>query len=164
MFCWIATQANTSTTKTLTTIYYCFTWLIILLNTFFVVKVILLLKKELRSERDLVDKYTRKLRLYPLVQIVSYIPATVNRIYNLSSGRDNFSLMMIQIIFDSLTGLMFSVVYGINASVTKAVCECCESLCCKKKHIVQDASDMQSRNRHSHNSTFIDETFNELEL
>ncbi len=161
VFCWIATQANTPGTKSLTIIYYTFTWLIILLNTFFVIKLILQLRDELKSEIELVDRYTRKLRLYPLVQIISYIPCTINRIYNLSTGGDNFYLMITQIIFDSLTGLMFSFVYGFNASVKKNLSECCVLLCCKKK-THQREIDEKEKPRLSHSSTFLEESFSEL--
>jgi hypothetical protein len=161
VFCWIATQANTPGTKSLTIIYYIFTWSIILLNSFFVIKLILQLRDELKCEKELVDKYTRKLRLYPLVQIVSYIPCTINRIYNLSSGGDNFYLMMSQIILDSLTGLMFSFVYGFNASVKKNLSECCTLLCCKKKTAQKEIED-KHRSRVSHSSTFLEESFSEL--
>jgi hypothetical protein len=106
------------------------------------VKVIFLLKDELKNETDLVNKYTSKLRMYPIVQIVSYIPATVNKIYNLTTGNSNFTLMLIQGIFDSLTGLMFALVYGFNSSVRASLCECFRAIFCRN-------SDNRSDNRSS---------------
>lgn len=127
-FCWIAVEANTRGTQILIIIYYCLTWTIIVLNCFFVIKVIFLLKKELKNEETLISKYISKLKWYPVVQILSYIPCTVNRIYNLTSGQENFTISISQVIADSLTGLMFSLVYGLNSSVRQAIGECLGNL------------------------------------
>jgi hypothetical protein len=158
VFCWIATQENTPATNTLTIIYYTFTWVVIILNSYFVLKVIWVLQQELGTEQQLIDKYTRKLRSYPIVQIVSYIPATINRIYNLSYCTENFELMMIQIIFDSITGLMYCFVFGFNNSVKKAVGEFCRSFFCKKNVDQSIETEEKLQSRLSNNSTFIDET------
>jgi hypothetical protein len=104
-----------------TIIFYAWTWLIILFNCFFIIKVMNLLKSELKDDQNLVDKYSNKLKLYPLVQIISFIPATINRIYNMCTNNDNFTLTLIQCIFDNSDGLMFAFVYGFNNTVRGAI-------------------------------------------
>lgn len=156
MFCWIATEVHSDSIKLMTILYYSITWLIIVLNCFFVVKVLTLLRKELQNEKELMDKYSSKLRLYPMVQIISFIPATVNRIYGMATGESSFGLLLVQCIFDSLTGLMFSIVYGYNASVRNALGDCIRTLCCKKGQRGSVMSNTQ--NNRSRSLTFIDDT------
>ncbi len=172
MFCWIATEMmlNSPGVKTLTIVYYSITWMTILLNCIFVIKVILLLREELKNEQELIDKYTSKLRWYPIIQIISYIPATVNRIYGLSTGRENFWLMLFQNTFDSLTGVMFALVYGLNASVKNTVRDSLRGLCGRKVKQRKESTISDDRNentltdipnRLSKSLTFLDESFND---
>ncbi len=134
-FCWIAVGQYSDASNIATIVYYSLSWLIILLNGYFVIKVILTLRRDFKSEEDLVKKYTNKLKLYPLVQVISFIPATVNRVYNLIDNRENFYLLLIQGIFDALTGLMFAFVFGFNYQVRKSLGDCFAGLCCKRKRV-----------------------------
>lgn len=158
VFCWVANVPNVPRLKNFTIFYYSLTWLIILLNCYFVVKLICMLKIELQGEKELVQKYTSKLRLYPVVQIVSFVPATVNRIYGLANpySPDDFTLTLIQLIFDSLTGLMFSIVYGFNASVKNALADC---FCCKKNSGSQISESLETQQKSRNKSlTYLDDT------
>lgn len=98
------------------------------------------MKNELQNEHELIYKYTSKLRLYPIVQIISFIPATINRFHNLGSNDQNFTLTLLQCIFDSLTGLMFAFVYGFTNTVRNSIGECFQNIFCKKK--IQQALSM----------------------
>jgi hypothetical protein len=159
VFCWIATTVHTSAVHVMTLIYYLLTWMIILCNCVFVVRLIFLLRKELQNEKDLADKYTNKLKWYPLIQIISYLPATVNRVYGIISDEESFTLMLIQIIFDSLTGLAFSLVYGFNSNVRNALGNFIGALCCKKKQrgsVMSEGESIETTNRRS--LTSLDES------
>lgn len=119
IWCWI--EETTTANKIFIILYYCFLWIIIGLNIFFVVKLIYILRKELKYDDDLIDKYTNKLRMFPIIQIVSVLPATINRIYAMANGKEMFAMSLITTICDSTTGLFFSIVYGFNPSVKKAL-------------------------------------------
>lgn len=67
-----------------------------------------------------------------MIQIISLVPATINRIISLCGKDDIFWLMVIQIIFDSLTGLIFSIVYGFNPNVRTIVYDFFHGLCTKR--------------------------------
>jgi hypothetical protein len=82
----------------------------------------------------MVCRYINKLKLYPIIQIVSIIPATINRVlYYFFDKKDLFWLAVIQIIFDSLTGLIFSIVYGFNPNVRKIIYDLLIRIFLKKK-------------------------------
>jgi hypothetical protein len=128
------------------------------------------LHKELKNEQELIDKYTNKLKWYPIVQIISYIPCTINRIYGLATPNENFWIMLLQGIFDSLTGLMFAMVYGMNASVKNTVHEFLMKIFggnrVKPRKESINSEDMEGNltdipNRLSKSITFLDESFNE---
>lgn len=81
----------------------------------------------------MIGRYINKLKLYPLIQIISLVPATINRIICLCGKEEVFWLMVIQIVFDSLTGLIFSLVYGFNPNVRTIVYDFFQGFCCAKK-------------------------------
>jgi hypothetical protein len=82
----------------------------------------------------MINRYINKLQYYPIVQIICIFPATVNRImYYYFDHNYVFWMSLIQIIFDSLTGLIFSIVFGFNPNVIMIICEFKEKICSKKK-------------------------------
>jgi len=85
----------------------------------------------------MIGRYINKLKLYPMIQIISLVPATINRIISLAFHKEIYVLMMIQVIFDSLTGLIFSIVYGFNPNVRTIVYDFFTGFC-RKKNAVDD--------------------------
>jgi hypothetical protein len=145
---------------------------LILFNCFFVIRLIIVLKQELKNDEDLIEKYTSKLKWFPIIQIISFIPATINRSYEWISGNNSFFLTLIQLIFDTSTGLMFAVVYGFNPAVKQALSECfCSMFCKKRKSIITKTNSVVSINMNAtreelqpkRSLTFIDEAANEQE-
>ncbi len=113
----------------------------------------ILLKLELKNEPETFEKYYNKLRLFPLVQIISLIPCTVNRIYCLVSEEQSFYLMLFQCIFDSLTGLMFSCAYGMNVTVKDTLKECFKKLFRRKERKKSNSTNETLKSRsHSFNT------------
>lgn len=118
--------------------YYILTWIIVLLNTLFVILLIWNLR-QLNCNDEIITRYVNKLKLYPIIQIISLIPATINRIISLSSENKHFfCLMVFQVIFDSLTGLIFSIVYGFNPNVRKLIHDYFTGIFSKKKELKEN--------------------------
>jgi hypothetical protein len=109
--------------KKLIIIFYSFLWFIVTLNIYFFARVICLLKNELRDDYDLIYRYIGKLKWFPIVQILSLLPATINKLYYLTSNDKNFPLSIIQALFDGFTGLLFSLLYINHPSVKNALNE-----------------------------------------
>jgi hypothetical protein len=151
MWCWVAEEE-----AMITACYYTLCWLIIILNCYFVCRLVCLLKKELKNDLDLVDKYINKLKWFPLVQIISLLPASIARLHWLISGEPNFYLILCQSVFDALTGLMFSLVYGFNPTVRVALSELCQKITGTYKPRKESYDTFNNRSR---NISLIDESF-----
>ena len=132
--------------------------MIILLNIFFVIKIHITFKKEFKNEEEFVRKLINKLKLYPIVQVISFLPATVNRIYNIVSDKENFYLLMVQGIFDAITGLMFAFVFGFNNQVRKSLWDCIKRICCKKGGENSQVNQINNSFPRTSNMTYLDDT------
>jgi hypothetical protein len=115
-----------------------------------------LLKKELHNDTELVDRYINKLKWFPLVQIISFLPATITRLHFLVTKEPNFYLILWQSIFDSLTGLLFSLVYGFNPTVRNALSELFQKITGTYER--KESIDSQNNNN-SQNLSLIDESY-----
>ena len=109
--------------KLLLIIFYSICWFTVILNIYFFARTKCLLKKELGDDLDLINRYISKLKWFHIVQIMSLLPVTVNKLYYLTSNDKNFILSIIQGIFDGLTGLFFSLLYMNHPSVKNAINE-----------------------------------------
>lgn len=133
-WCWVDLTRDDSKTFVVILVFYSLVWFLILLNCVFVVKLIIMLNNELRTDKEKLKKYTNKLIWYPVIQIICLLPATVNRIIFLINPTNNTpTLDIIQAAFDSMTGFMFAIVYGFNPSVKESIKEVFAYICCRNK-------------------------------
>ncbi len=109
----------------------------IIINCFFFCKVIYQLRGFVHDNRpndlEMTVKFTSKLKWYPIVQIVTLLPGTINRVFNILMKKQNFELMLLQAIFDYSSGLLFALVYGLNPTMLKVICRCVNLCCCNQK-------------------------------
>lgn len=101
-------------------------------------------------------RYTSKLKWFPIIQVISLLPATVDRIVDVATGNEYFPLALFRIMFDSLTGLFFTLVYGLNPSVNRAIRDCL----CKIFGIRQS---IDEGNYSSNNSNFSNRSLSYLD-
>ena len=78
--------------------------------------------------------YTSKLRIYPIVQIICILPATLNRLM-IMLGHDIISLTYIQTIFDSGQGAAFAISLMYHIHDYEKFFNCCRKV---KKNLVFD--------------------------
>jgi hypothetical protein len=153
VWCWIQSENN----KSFQIAYYSLTWVVVFLNLIFVSLLIWNLR-QLNCNDDMIGRYINKLKLYPMIQIISLVPATVNRIITLCEKEEVFWLMVIQIVFDSLTGLIFSIVYGFNPNVRTIVYDYFKGFCTKNlsedqiENDLDDSVSIDHPNRFRNNS------------
>jgi hypothetical protein len=62
-----------------------------------------------------------RLKYYPVILVVVWFWASVNRIYEISSGKHLFWLIILQRTFSNSQGLFNALVYGCGAAVRKAI-------------------------------------------
>lgn len=110
--------------------------------------------KKLNIQDEVIDKYISKLKLFPIIQILSVIPATVNRIIAMTmDGKIIFELMILQIICDSLTGLVYSIIYGFNPNVKSIINDFFQDLF--KKKVIEIEIVNEENNKDLRNSSKI---------
>lgn len=108
-------------------IYYSMTWIVVIYNIYCITMLILNIKK-LRIDGISFNKYTIKLIWYPMIQIVSYIPSTVNIAIELITKNEEdipHALVIIEILFDSLNGFLYCIVFGYNKEIIRYLATTC---------------------------------------
>jgi membrane protein CcdC involved in cytochrome C biogenesis len=58
------------------------------------------------------------LKWFPIFQIISVLPSTINRFYMLIKEKDSFLLSILQTIFGSITGMFYFIVF-VNIPIVK---------------------------------------------
>ena len=80
-----------------------------------------------------IDNTTRKLRVYPFILVIVWLPAMVNRVYEFATDEQSYTLFLLQTIFSSSQGMLNALVYGFSRGVREALGqslhEMCPSLC-----------------------------------
>jgi hypothetical protein len=133
-WCWldINTTDENKRKKVLVFVWiaYSVPWFFIFANAYFIIKAIIILKRNHLSgqEKLIVDKFSKKLRTYPIVMAICILPATINRIYSVFADKENLIMFYFQTIGDSLQGFLFAIIFGINPAIKEAVKELCFSL------------------------------------
>jgi hypothetical protein len=83
-----------------------------------------------------IDNTTRKLRLYPFILVIVWLPSLINRIVELSVGREVYGFFLAQKVFSSSQGMLNAIVYGFSRGVREALAqslnEMCPALCPNK--------------------------------
>jgi len=133
----------------------------IIINCFFLIKVIATVKKLINQESDkeMVDRVTYKLKWYPIIQIICFVPATINRVNDYLTGNESFILTLIQTIFDYSSGFLFAIAYGLNHTIIDYLSDCLSICCCCIKKKEKDKSiketDYNDKSMENQNLSFI---------
>lgn len=101
-------------------------WLAILFNSVSYFKIIKTINTHIifhGEESEFRVELTRRLRLYPLVLFVSYLPFTLLRLLSLF-GIEYFYLDLIAVSVYSLLGLLNALAYGTSILVRKSISRC----------------------------------------
>ncbi len=115
--------------------------------------ILLIIKlKKLDGNDEMIKRYISKIQYYPITQIVCLIPKTINLLIYYFDKNFIFWMLIIQIIFDSFAGLIFSILFGFNPNVIMIIYEFKDRIFSKKKKQnpldIEDASsDSSSINR-----------------
>merc|ERR1719453_663681 len=145
-WCWIGADDKGIGTMWRFLTFYVPLWLAMGYNLWSYNKVITTLKITLRNQNGGEEtpehrqkmKIVRRLRWYPALLLVCWLPGTVNRIHNAAApGSPVFWLYILHATFSSAQGLGNSMVYGLNKGVQAAWREkfpasaaCLDRLCC----------------------------------
>ena len=100
--------------------YYITNWFFIILNTFLIYKVISILSNAGNKSLTLL-LIAHKLKYFPIIHIITILPSTVSRVYNLLDLEPNFTLALLQTIFGSAAGIGYLVVYLLIPQVNQSL-------------------------------------------
>lgn len=139
-----------------TSIYYCFSILLIVYSIFSVIqtKFVLSSFKELTEEE--VDSHISDLKFYPIVLIVTIIPVISYRIIEIYTKERFFWLAVIQILLDSSRSVLFLICFSLNNNVKRLI----------KKVIYRgrvDSFELESNSRKRTKERLFRNTCNDLE-
>lgn len=121
---WCYIKADTEAKyKVFFVVNFALIWFCILANVVFYVIVIRFIKQNVLEDESHVSrkKYIYSLISYFLIQIICVMPATINRVYQLTQGKRIAFLDYTQSVFDCSQGLAYSVVYGLNPTVKESI-------------------------------------------
>jgi hypothetical protein len=120
-WCWINTVTNDKFGNAYGFIIYIIIWISIFAELIFTCSIIRFLNKTYAGERlAIVSRFMNKLITYPIINIVCFIPATINRIIFLIFGYIPV-FQLFALIFLTLQGFAYAITYGFNPQVRNAL-------------------------------------------
>jgi hypothetical protein len=134
-WCWINTSEQDTKAYVYVMIVYGIMWLMFFISVFLIVKVVHFLRNLYisQNEKELIIKYTSKLRIFPLIQMLTLIPCTIQR------SLDFFGIKIwdwseyLIIILISSQGFLYAIVYGFNPKVRNIVSQFVQKfICCRE--------------------------------
>ena len=169
-WCWLDTETENedkqNLVKTLIVTMFFIMWIFLVINSYFIIKVVFLLNSAIETmsdpEKEIIEKHTSKLKCYPIAMIICVLPSTINRLYTLITGNDSIYLIYIQTVFDSLTGLIVSIIFGLSPAVKDSIKYLCRSIFMKKSLIKENDfnSFIKENDLNNQNIQNIDKNFN----
>lgn len=124
VWCWISKQATGGNALRFVTFFVPFyiSWLLILVLYFWTHNVAYKSFQHMRDEeKEKSQRQIARLRAYPIIFVILYIPATVNRIYNWASNDDIFFLFILQVLTAPAVGFVNSIAYGMDTEIRNFV-------------------------------------------
>lgn len=132
-WCWIDTTTNIYLRKIIYSAIFGFLWLLFFFSFYFIYKVIRFLEKHYtkNDEKEVIYKYIKRIRLFPIIQVSCMIPGTLSRFLQIF-GITHIFFDYLNVIFISMQGLLYSLVFGFNPIIKTQVkelfqrcCNCC---------------------------------------
>ena len=84
-------------------------------------------------------KYASKLKWFPIIQIIVFLPQSIEQSCRIMFETRSFALVLIKTITTSSSGFLFCVIYGLNPFIQSKIRQylCC---CCMKNRIAPKLS------------------------
>ena len=143
-WCWINSVTNDPFAIAYGWLIYIILWSSIISGCVITILVVRFLNRTFAGEKYIiVARFVKKLITYPMIQIICWIPATINRlIFNLS-GSYNLYLELFALVFLTSQGLAYAIVYGFNPQVRNALYS---TFCRRRREHINSAIDYRTSN------------------
>jgi hypothetical protein len=135
VWCWLNTKnLNNYSAWVWSLTIYIFHWCNIIFNIFAVYKTIRYfnirafeVKEDDKQQANFLKNFCIMLKFFPIILIICWVPATINRIYLFASKRENAFLYGFHAFFTSLIGFLDAIVYSYYyRGLLKTCCGCSE--------------------------------------
>jgi len=124
LYCWIKNDEIVKDNAMRFVQFYIPLWIAIGFNIYAYIKVVRFIKKYISTTLEI--RFIHRLKYYPIVLVICWTFATVNRIYNIF-GKEILALTFLHVTLGGLQGLLNAFIYGTNDQV-KQVWK--ERICC----------------------------------
>jgi hypothetical protein len=121
-------NSSTKLNKKLVNFYYVLDWSLIILNLYFIFRIIFILRVHKNETNKKLMENLLIMRWCPILQVICSIPATIHRVYNLVTGIDNFTLGILHAIFDSINGFLICFVFLLTPEIKKSFINCIKKI------------------------------------
>ena len=120
VWCWISKAATFGNGFRFVSFFVPFyvAWFVVIVCYIWISRVAALAYAHMRDEdKERSQRQLARLRWYPIIFVVLYIPATINRVYNWLSQDDIFLLFLFQVLTAPSVGFVNSIAYGLDTEV-----------------------------------------------
>jgi hypothetical protein len=124
VWCWISKEAPGGNAYRIGTFFVPFyvSWIIMLFVCICIVyRLLITIKHMLPDEKERTLQLVRRFYAYPIIFLICYIPATINRINNWVTGNDVFVLFIIHVLASPSLGTLNALLFFSNIEVRHAV-------------------------------------------
>ena len=130
-WCWIDLTADKNIRNIIYISMYSLFWCSSFLSFYYIQKVINFLEKNYtnKQEKEIIYKYIKRIRLFPIIQLTCLIPWTISPILELFGMKNKFFEYLSVTVY-SLEGLLYSIVFGFNPIISRKIEEILQK-CCK---------------------------------
>ena len=148
-WCWLNTKNHNNTPAWIwSLIIYIFIWVNIIFNIIAIIKSINFFKlrtfeiqeqDQNNDEANFLKNFCIVLKFFPIILVICWLPATINRIYLFASNVENTLLYSMQAFFSNLTGFLNCFVYSYYyKTLIKLFC------CCGKTKEIKNEMEMSN--------------------
>ncbi len=132
-WCWIDMTYSVNIKRIIYSMIFIFFWTLFFFSFYFIRSVINFLEKNYtnKTEKELIYKYIKKIRLYPMIQVMCMIPCSLNRLIQIFGLHLEFFDYLI-VIFISIQGFLYGLVFGFEPIIKDQLkeffqkcCKCC---------------------------------------
>lgn len=99
------------------------------------------------------------MKWYPICQVICMIPATINRVVNLSNDKHYFVLSLLQAIFDYILGVFICIIFLLSPEIKHSLIFCFKKI--KSARFSKESIDTSKTNYNDTSDSFIENNYEE---
>jgi hypothetical protein len=139
LWCYIESQGTNLNirNKTALILFYTFMWTLFFISLSFILKVVKFLNNLYinKSDKEMINRFTSRLKLFPLVQVICLVPVTISRCIQLFGFETNSIFDYFIMVILCSQGIFYGIIYCQNPIVKDNIKGYFKGLFCSKRKI-----------------------------